>query len=78
MTDADKIESLRDAYVAAEAAYTTARTAHAYVAAEYCNHGHYVATGKPVNHECRVIPPAALRAEMEGKYAEAIELMVTR
>jgi len=31
-----------------------------------------------VNHECRVIPPAALRAEMEGKYAEAIELMVTR
>jgi hypothetical protein len=47
-------------------------------ATSYCNHGHYVLTGKPVNHECRVIPPAALQAEMAGNYAEAIELMVMK
>lgn len=40
----------------------------------YCNHGHYVKTGKPVNHECYTLPPKGLRLESEGKYDEALEV----
>jgi hypothetical protein len=50
------------------------KSARVYVST-YCNFGHYVASGKPVAHECRVIPPAALRAEMDGDFDKAIELM---
>lgn len=41
----------------------------------YCNFGHYVDTGAPVQHECRTIPPAALAAEIRGDYELAIQLM---
>lgn len=41
----------------------------------YCNHGHDLATGKPVNHECRVIPPLALLAERDGDFEQAIAIM---
>jgi hypothetical protein len=44
-------------------------------ATTYCNQGNVVATGRPVAHECRTIPPAALQAEMAGDYELAIELM---
>jgi hypothetical protein len=44
----------------------------------YCNFGHYVDNGRPVKHECRVIPPAALKAEMAGDYERAIEIMTER
>lgn len=43
----------------------------------YCNKGHRLSDGKPVEHECRIIPPAALRAEMEGRFEEAIEILET-
>ncbi len=41
----------------------------------YCNHGHRLGDGRPVDHECRKIPPAALRAEMAGDFELAISLM---
>lgn len=41
----------------------------------YCNFGHDVKTGKPIGHECVVIPPKALAAEIAGNYDRAIELM---
>jgi hypothetical protein len=41
----------------------------------YCNFGHDVETGKPIDHECIIIPPEALAAEMGGDYERAIELM---
>lgn len=41
----------------------------------YCNFGHCTKTGKPVDHECRNIPPAALQAEREGDFEKAIEIM---
>lgn len=41
----------------------------------YCNFGHRMKDGRPVEHECRVIPPAALRAERAGDYDKAIEIM---
>lgn len=41
----------------------------------YCNSGHDLKTGKPVDHECRVIPPEALEAEREGRFEDAVEVM---
>ena len=41
----------------------------------YCNRGHRISDGMPIGHECRVIPPAALKAEMDGDYEKAIALM---
>ena len=43
----------------------------------YCNHAHRVRDGKPINHECRIIPPDALRAEIEGRYDDAIRILQT-
>lgn len=37
----------------------------------YCNHGHLVANGRPIDHECYVLPPRALELEMAGDYAGA-------
>ena len=41
----------------------------------YCNHGHDVKTGNPVDHECHVIPPKALEAEMAGDVDKALEII---
>jgi len=41
----------------------------------YCNFGHIVSTGKPVAHECRIIPPTALKAEMAGDFKTAIKIL---
>lgn len=41
----------------------------------YCNHTHSVKTGKPIGHECYILPPQAIELEMAGKYAEAIEVL---
>jgi hypothetical protein len=40
----------------------------------YCNKYHIVATGRPVDHECRTLPPAAIEAERRGDILTAIEL----
>ena len=42
----------------------------------YCNHGHRLSDGKPVNHECYVLPPAALEAERAGDFDLAARLVV--
>ncbi len=41
----------------------------------YCNKGHRLSDGKPVGHECRIIPPTALKAERAGDYERAIASM---
>lgn len=41
----------------------------------YCNFPHRMRDGKPINHECRVIPLKVLRLETEDKISEAIEVM---
>jgi len=41
----------------------------------YCNQYHEKATGKPIDHECRVIPPAALEAERVGDTDLAIRIL---
>lgn len=41
----------------------------------YCNQGHRLSDGKPVQHECYVLPPAALQAERDGNTDEVIRLI---
>ena len=41
----------------------------------YCNHGHDLATGKPVNHECVILPVDALLAERDGDFETANEII---
>lgn len=44
----------------------------------YCNHGHDLETGKPINHECYVLPPKALEAERDGDVDKAVEIIKKR
>jgi hypothetical protein len=41
----------------------------------YCNHAHRLKDGKPINHECRILPRAALIAERIGDTPRATELI---
>lgn len=41
----------------------------------YCNKGHRMSDGMPIEHECRVIPVAALEAERAQDFELAIELL---
>lgn len=41
----------------------------------YCNQGHRMTDGMPVDHECRVIPVKALQAERDQDFELAIELL---
>lgn len=41
----------------------------------YCNRGHRMSDGMPIEHECRVIPVAALEAERAQDFELAIELL---
>ena len=41
----------------------------------FCNHGHRLEDGKPVAHECYVLPVEALRLEQQGAYDAAIEVL---
>ena len=40
----------------------------------FCNFGHNLKTGRPVGHECYIIPPELLRAERELPFEQAIEV----
>ena len=39
-----------------------------YYCTSFCNFAHRLRDGMPVNHECYVLNPAGLRAEMAGDY----------
>jgi hypothetical protein len=41
----------------------------------YCNKGHDLETGKPVNHDCYVLPVDALKAEMDGDTGRSINIL---
>lgn len=41
----------------------------------YCNHPHRRSNGYPLNHECHVLPPAALDAEVRGDFGRSIEII---
>jgi hypothetical protein len=41
----------------------------------YCNKGHRLSDGRPVRHECHILPPAALAAEIAGDIPGAIAIL---
>lgn len=41
----------------------------------YCNFAHAMKDGKPINHECRVLPPAVLRLERNDLIPAAIAIL---
>jgi hypothetical protein len=41
----------------------------------YCNKAHRMSDGKPVAHNCYVIPPKALELEYVGDYQRAIDVI---
>ena len=47
---------------------------YAYVTT-YCNRAHRMSDGKPIEHECRIIPPRALKLEREGDFSGAIQVL---
>jgi hypothetical protein len=48
---------------------------NAFYVTTYCNRPHRVRDGMPINHECYVLPRAALLAEMDGDMEEAQQLL---
>ena len=38
----------------------------------YCNKPHRLEDGKPIDHECYILPTAALHAERDGQIARAM------
>lgn len=47
---------------------------HSYVTT-YCNRPHRCADGKPIAHECAILPPEAIASERAGDIPRAIALM---
>lgn len=47
----------------------------AFYVTSYCNHAHRVSDGKPIAHECHILPAAALKAEMADNIPLACELI---
>ena len=41
----------------------------------FCNHGHRMSDGMPVDHECYVLPVPSLIAECDGDIPTAIEVI---
>ena len=39
----------------------------------FCNQGHHVGTGHPINHECYVLNPQAIKIEREGDFDQAMK-----
>lgn len=44
----------------------------------YCNQGHRLDNGKPVQHGCFILPPAAIEAERAGQHDRAIEILAAK
>ena len=42
----------------------------------YCNQGHRLSDGKPVNHACNVLPPEALQLERDDDIDGAFKLLL--
>lgn len=45
-----------------------------YYCTSFCNRIHRMSDGKPVEHECYVLRPAALEAERSGDVSKALEI----
>jgi hypothetical protein len=41
----------------------------------FCNFGHYVDTGRPIGHECYVLKPRDIKAEMNAKDGDDLSML---
>ena len=41
----------------------------------FCNKGHRLSDGKPVEHECYILPPEAIKFEIMGDFEKANEIL---
>lgn len=41
----------------------------------YCNHAHRTSDGKPIDHECYILPASALAAERDDRISDAAEII---
>lgn len=41
----------------------------------YCNRAHRKSDGRPIGHECRILPVEALKAEMDGDFERACDIL---
>lgn len=41
----------------------------------FCNRLHCMRTGRPIEHECFLLPPAALRAEREDQISKSVSIL---
>lgn len=48
----------------------------AFYCTSFCNFGHYLDTGRPIGHECYVLPVAALTAERNGDNLTASRILI--
>jgi hypothetical protein len=44
----------------------------------FCNFAHSVKTGRPIGHECYILPTRALKAEIDGNISDAIRILQTQ
>ena len=48
---------------------------HEIYCTSFSNHGHRLSDGKPVNHECYILPTEALHAEKSGNTDKAVNVL---
>lgn len=68
-------ERLFDLKLQLEAALKAEKVPEASYVTTFCNFAHRMRDGRPIGHECGVIPPAALVAESDGDFRLACELI---
>jgi hypothetical protein len=44
----------------------------------YCNKLHYIENGRPIDHECYVLPSDMLEAEKRGDYEGALAALIEK
>lgn len=44
----------------------------------FCNFPHRIATGRPIGHECYILPSAMLRADLAGDMDRALNILRER
>jgi hypothetical protein len=72
-TQAEKDQEYMDAARAYEAAQEKERKRTSVYATTFCNQGHRLADGKPVEHECYILDPVVLENEIYNGPNAALE-----
>jgi hypothetical protein len=41
----------------------------------FCNKGHLIKNGRPVDHQCYILPPEAIAAERNDDFEKAVQIL---